>query len=386
MSIAATSASKWPARAAFVAAGIFVSASAGINLQYGWAKGSDPITSAIWAAVAGAVAIVFTLSWAATIRAVESRRWATAVMCIAALVLSGAYSISAALGSASGGRTNAAALETASSGARARAQAAYDAAQADLATLAPSRPLPEIQALVDTAKPRCRIVVENGRRDTQCTKPGNLLAELGRAQRRAELEAKIETEAAKLATAGPARQANSDAKALARFIAAVGLDIGTDRLNDLLVLLAVAMVECGGGLALAVGMALGAPPVRATDSRANAGCPEPEHPKPAPALALDAANGQAGHFRTDAPDAVSSGVRPASVQVSADRPLTVQPSDLMQWLAVQGGRAETSMRRLASALGRSPSGVHEELRRLAASGVITLAAGPRGTAIALRPN
>jgi DNA-binding Lrp family transcriptional regulator len=41
------------------------------------------------------------------------------------------------------------------------------------------------------------------------------------------------------------------------------------------------------------------------------------------------------------------------------------------------------MRRLASALGRSPSGVHEELRRLVASGLITAVFGPRGTALAL---
>jgi hypothetical protein len=41
------------------------------------------------------------------------------------------------------------------------------------------------------------------------------------------------------------------------------------------------------------------------------------------------------------------------------------------------------MRRLASALGRSPSGVHEELRRLVASGLISAACGPRGTVLAL---
>ena len=41
------------------------------------------------------------------------------------------------------------------------------------------------------------------------------------------------------------------------------------------------------------------------------------------------------------------------------------------------------MRRLASALGRSPSGVHEELRRLVASGLITAAFGPRGTVLAM---
>jgi len=58
--------------------------------------------------------------------------------------------------------------------------------------------------------------------------------------------------------------ANSDAKALTRYLGALGLEVGPDRLNDLLVLLAVIMVEVGGGLSLAIGMALSGPPGSAT--------------------------------------------------------------------------------------------------------------------------
>lgn len=58
---------------------------------------------------------------------------------------------------------------------------------------------------------------------------------------------------------------------------------------------------------------------------------------------------------------------------------TIRVSDLAKWLRPRAGRAETSMRRLASALGRSPSVVHEELRRLVACGLISVARGPRGT-------
>jgi hypothetical protein len=61
-----------------------------------------------------------------------------------------------------------------------------------------------------------------------------------------------------------AKVANSDAKALARYLSAAGLDVTPDRLNDLLVLLAVVMVEVGGGLSLAVGMALSGPTREAT--------------------------------------------------------------------------------------------------------------------------
>jgi predicted transcriptional regulator len=54
------------------------------------------------------------------------------------------------------------------------------------------------------------------------------------------------------------------------------------------------------------------------------------------------------------------------------------------WLAARGGRAQTSMRRLAREIGRSPSGVHDEIGRLVASGAITVPSGPRGSVLALR--
>ena len=50
------------------------------------------------------------------------------------------------------------------------------------------------------------------------------------------------------------KQANSDAAALAGYLTALGLNVQTDTVNRLLVLLAVLVVECGGGLALVVGM------------------------------------------------------------------------------------------------------------------------------------
>jgi hypothetical protein len=53
--------------------------------------------------------------------------------------------------------------------------------------------------------------------------------------------------------------ANSDAKALTRYLGALGLEVGPDRLNDLPVLLAVLMIESGGGLSLALGLTLSEP-------------------------------------------------------------------------------------------------------------------------------
>ena len=351
MSIRTTTASPWPCRAAYFSAAVFIGASGATNVIYGWQKGTDLPTSLVWAGVAGAVAVIFALSWPALIRSLEAKRWSAALISLLALVLAGSYSVTAALGSAAGGRTNAATPETATTDTRKKAQEAYDAAQVELATLKPTRPVAELEA--NRASWHQRM----GKKDAWFYEP-----ELARAKRRAELEGKIERATNDLKATGPAKVANSDAKALARYLTAIGLDVTPDRLNDLLVLLAVLMIEAGGGLSLAVGMALTGPARGSTAAPASAGTGQPRTPP------------------SDAPDTMS--VRPEHPRPSS----VLRPSDVAGWLRQHGGRAETSMRRLADALGRSRSGVHDELRRLVASGLITAASGPRGTMLVLRPN
>lgn len=126
MTIPIATASPWPARAAYFSAAIFIAASGTTNIVYGWSKGDLLATSLVWAGVAGAVAINFALSWPALIRSVDAKQWSAALISLVALVLAGAYSVTAALGSAAGGRANAAATETATTDPRMKAQAAYD--------------------------------------------------------------------------------------------------------------------------------------------------------------------------------------------------------------------------------------------------------------------
>ena len=93
MTIPTTTASPWPARCAYISAAIFTAASGLTNLNYGWQKGDTLATSLVWSGVAGAVAIVFALSWPALIRSVDARRWSAALISLVALALSGTYSI-----------------------------------------------------------------------------------------------------------------------------------------------------------------------------------------------------------------------------------------------------------------------------------------------------
>ena len=220
-----STASPWPARCAYISATAFVGASGTTNITYGWSKGDTLATSLVWAAVAGAVAIVFALAWPALIRSIDQKRWGAATIALVALVLSGAYSVTAALGSAAGGRANAAVIETATNDARAKTQSAYDTAIAELAKLPSARTIAEIEGLLVGAKPHCRIVVTMDRRDTVCAPPVALVAELGRAKRRVELEGRTERASEELARIQPARVANSDAKALTRYLSAIGLEV-----------------------------------------------------------------------------------------------------------------------------------------------------------------
>jgi hypothetical protein len=376
MSTSIAAASPWPARAAYFSAAIFTGASGTINVTYGWQKGSDLAGSLTWSAVAAAVAIVFALSWPALIRSLETRRWSAAMVALVALVLAGSYSVTAALGSAAGGRANAAITETATIDARRKAQDAYDAAKAELATLKPARPVAELEAIVarnPEAGGRCTFL--NGSIRTVCP-PHPLAPELARAKRRAELEGKIERAAGELASTGPTRQANSDAKALSSYLLAVGLDTDAERVNKLLVLLAVLMIEAGGGLSLALGMALGGRP--------------PSRDWPHVSSPPDS-----GRPTLNAPDALPFGCPTAPGTVRVQPAVTVRPPDderdgaVVGWLRGHGGRT-VGVRRLADALGRPRSTVSDQLRRLASQGHVSLTRGRRGLVIELaagaRPN
>jgi hypothetical protein len=201
--------SNWPSRLAFAAALIFMMASGGTNLLYGIAKGTDAASSTVWGAISVAVSIVFCLSWPALLAAIDQRRWSRVVMVTVALALTGTYSVTAALGSAAGGRANAAITETATTDARQKVQATYDLAKGELSTLKPTKPVAELEALKNSWHQRI------GKRE-----PWFYEADLARAKRRAELEQKIERAAADLAKLTPTKQANSDAVALMSYLAA----------------------------------------------------------------------------------------------------------------------------------------------------------------------
>jgi hypothetical protein len=256
---------------------------------------------------------------------------------------------------------NAAATEVATTGSRQRAEAAYEQARTALAQLAPSRPLAEVEAMLAVAKPTCRVTVLNGKRDTFCTPNASLVAERARAQRRVELQAQMDRASAALNDA-PAHVANTDTRALQRYLGALEIRIDADRLNDLLTLLAVLVIECGGGMALAVGMALGEKPLSEQTVHSSPGHSTTHTIAETPAASKE----RAGVHTVHSPP-----------KTSRDR--------LLALVHNANGALRTGHRALGEALGISATRAGQLLKGLAADGAIRVRAGKTGSVITLVP-
>jgi hypothetical protein len=98
----------WPAHLGYCAAVIFAAASITTNAVYGWGKGADLPSALVWSGVSIAAGFTQVLSWPALVVTLDRRQWGKAVAAVCALAICGSYSVIAALGSASGGRINAA--------------------------------------------------------------------------------------------------------------------------------------------------------------------------------------------------------------------------------------------------------------------------------------
>lgn len=384
-----SAASCWPARLAYAAAGLFTLTSAATNALYGFRKGADLSTSLIWLAVSIAASIVFALSVPALLQSLSTKKWTQALLACIGFAVCGTYSFVAALGSASGGRQDSARIESTQQSVRARAQAAYDKATADLEAIKPARPAAEVEALIAGAKPVCRIVVTIHRRDTVCNPPPALTAELGRAKRRSELERKIET--AQLELAAPAtRQANSDAVAIAAYLSALGWAVEADTLNRLLALLAVLVIELGGGASLAIGMALSAGEPRLVadkrsaenDHGAAAGrgetrrqaavvqCPQPVRNAPCAQPTLNQTENLATARISGSAGGRTQGDPPARLR-------------LLDKVATGQGVLRTSLRTLSTELGVSQTRARQLLAELVSAGAVKVRSSATGTVVSL---
>src|SRR5262249_42394154 len=126
----------------------------------------------------------------------------------------------------------------------------YDRARRELTSLKPSRPVQELEALAKVRAKPGSCAVENVTGRLICPKAHDVGAELGRAKRRAELEAILATESEAIAT-GPATQvADPGSTALVTYLGALGISVSSEVVSQWLNLIPVLALELGSALAM----------------------------------------------------------------------------------------------------------------------------------------
>lgn len=246
------------ARLSLLGAGLALAAvSIALAALAGWSRGASTPESVLWATAGAALAVVSLVGLSVALTSHGPARRAA----YAAWVLSLAFTVVAALGSQHGGREFASRLDSASTGDRTRLEADHKRATDALALLPAARPSGVINEelathLKDARLADCRGWLESKRLRTICVMTVEpLRTELATAKALEAADQAATEASAALATLTVTKPANTDATAVARYLAAVGIVIGTDRLADVISLLTVLAVEVVGAVAIALGRA-----------------------------------------------------------------------------------------------------------------------------------
>lgn len=385
-----------PTFLAYFAGCTFTLASSATNLTYAIGRADTLPPQIIWGSVAVAASVALALAPSAIVASLGSRKFGAASLALVAALLFGAYSVTAALGSATGGRLVAETEASDMAARRKSAAATIEKAEVELAKIGDVRTVPVVDAEIsqvysrtpglDDCVPKPNWTPSKQHREA-CKAIAVLNVEKASAQRKADLEATIIEARDDLASLKPSKTvANADAVALQGFAVALGIKVDTDTLNRLLVVLAVLVIELGGGLAFAVGQGLAqSVPDRATVHRQtvqNARGTSLEAPQTArcgvdgqsvPPLSQPTALAVSS-FATDA--------RQSAVPVLTSGTSSPEAA-ILSIVQNRGGAVIGTQRSMAEQFGLSRSVVNRTLHDLATAGRITLATSARGTVVTL---
>jgi hypothetical protein len=246
-------------------------------------------------------------------------------------------------------RADAAAGRESALDARQKAAERYKRAAAELSTLAPSRPSNELQALLagkDCGRPIGPKVRE-------------LCAELGRANRRAELDAALSKAESDAATKPSIGAGDAGATALSTVLALLGWTVPAAALAPWLVLVGVLALEVGSSLAVVLVRSVSTPGRQSRPPMAAVDSPAQEPSKPAKAVNAPQAAPRRAPAKVGGGRVRAKGTRDAA----ADK--------IVDTLQANGGRAPgASVRQLGAMIGERKSTVHNAVAMLVASGVI----------------
>lgn len=367
-----------PTFLAYLAGCTFTLASAATNLTYAIARADTLAPQIIWGSVAVAASVALALAPSAIVANLASRKYGAASLALVAALIFGAYSVTAALGSATGGRLVAETEASDTASRRSAALSSIGKADVELALIGSGvRTVPVIDAEIsqvysrtpglDDCVPKPNWTPSKQHREA-CKSIAALNVERASAQRKADLEAAIIEAKDDLASFKPSKTvANADAVALQGFASALGIRVDTDTLNRLLVVLAVLVIELGGGLAFAVGQSIGTnvgTPATSETAGATQRVPSPAHRE----MPVNAAP-----------------LAPASQAIVPTCPAQDASAEaaVLNVLQRRGGAVIASQRSMADLFGLSRSTVNRTLHDLAASGRVKLATTTKGTVVTL---
>ena len=294
-----------PQLLAYSAAVLLAVASATTNVSSAIAKHDSLSGQFIAGSVALAVAVLALIALPAALASLRDRQYTNAALAALAFTLAATFSISAALGTLGKPRLESSLHADADVSTRTRLNAERNRVLAELATLAPARASAELNSLVaaklaTSGANGC--VKTDGPISTRiCSEVASLQSEAQRFERISALSGTVARIDGQLSALGRPSIANSDAAALVAVAAVFGVTIDPNAVNVGLMCLAVAILEVGSGLSLAVAqsMRVASPVIRDVPSIAQ-GEPMtavvsvpaiivPTTAKPANGLASDAA-------------------------------------------------------------------------------------------------
>ena len=235
------------------------------------------------------------------------------------------------------------------------AQERHSRAKQELASLKPSRPVRELEALAKApSKERC--AVENGTGKWVCPSKPGIQAELGRAKRRAELEAILDVQEQALADGPTAKVADPGSTALATYLGSLGIAVSVNTLAQWLNLVPVLALELGSALAMVLVSGLQTMVPKSPEPKIEA-LPEPQILTPEPPTGMPL--------------------------VKLPRPTEAIAALVLNHLKTHGGSISSTERGLAAVLGTSKPTIRRTIQALSASGMVVVQASKQGTRLQL---
>jgi winged helix-turn-helix DNA-binding protein len=388
----ATSPSRITVALASIAAAGLVISSAMFAAFYAWSVGQSKGQLFAAVMVAFAVSLELCKPMALAYALQSFRRLAVVRGALLGLLAAVAvtFSLVSELSLVGGSRSDVVAERQATVDAREDRREALKAARAELAGLARSRTKPEIEADIarvlagvpqagDCTRPTASY-------RTLCSRVAVLRGEIGRAERRATLQATVSKGIEAPATAPAVGESDPGAASLASVLSMLGWSIQPGKLSDLLILLSVLSIEAGSALAGVLVQAVsGAPaghqPPSQTGSQTVLPVSEPgvrtssQRQTPSPDTRKpEKPNG-------DGPKPRGKNKRKPSGKRAKDR--TRKLGNVVRLVQRQGGHLSASNRELAKRLGLSKSRTHEIVREAVAAGLLTAESSRAGTRLAV---